>query len=148
MKISFIHMQILVHLHVNKTNFHKKGFTPGLAETKGNSEYRDWERRTGEFFRLLTCLTYLLFWWFWLYSVYFRPLGIYTKLDCYYAHDCPHAYHTRLLTRDRSMTFTTLSRHHVRFLHLHANLVYRRWCSLSSKASTTWTSHAFQSIIK
>ena len=30
-KISFIHMQILVHLHVNKTNFHMKGFAPGLA---------------------------------------------------------------------------------------------------------------------
>ena len=31
MKIGFIHMQILVQLHVNKTNLHKKGFTPGLA---------------------------------------------------------------------------------------------------------------------
>ena len=27
----FIYMQILVHLHVNKTNFHMKGFTLGLA---------------------------------------------------------------------------------------------------------------------
>ena len=26
MEISFIHMQILVHLHVNKTTFHMKGF--------------------------------------------------------------------------------------------------------------------------
>ena len=31
MEISFIHMQILVHLHVNKTNFHTKGFALGLA---------------------------------------------------------------------------------------------------------------------
>ena len=31
MEISFIHMQILVHLHVNKTNFHMKGFALGLA---------------------------------------------------------------------------------------------------------------------
>ena len=31
MKISFIHAQILVHLHVNKTNFHMKGFALGLA---------------------------------------------------------------------------------------------------------------------
>ena len=31
MEISFIHTQILVHLHVNKTNFHMKGFTLGLA---------------------------------------------------------------------------------------------------------------------
>ena len=32
MEISFIHTQILVHnLHVNKTNFHMKGFALGLA---------------------------------------------------------------------------------------------------------------------
>ena len=31
MEISFIHMQILVHLHVNKTNFYMKGFALGLA---------------------------------------------------------------------------------------------------------------------
>ena len=31
MEIGFIHMQILFHLHVNKTNFHMKGFTLGLA---------------------------------------------------------------------------------------------------------------------
>ena len=31
MEISFIHLQILVHLHVNKTSFHMKGFTLGLA---------------------------------------------------------------------------------------------------------------------
>ena len=31
MEISFIPMQILVHLHVNKTNFHMKGFALGLA---------------------------------------------------------------------------------------------------------------------
>ena len=31
MEISFIHTQILVHLHVNKTNFHVKGFALGLA---------------------------------------------------------------------------------------------------------------------
>ena len=31
MEISFIHTQILVHLHVNKTNFNIKGFTLGLA---------------------------------------------------------------------------------------------------------------------
>ena len=31
MEVSFIHMQILVHLHVNKTNFHMKGLTLGLA---------------------------------------------------------------------------------------------------------------------
>ena len=30
-EISFIHTQILVHLHVNKTNFHMKGFALGLA---------------------------------------------------------------------------------------------------------------------
>ena len=31
MEISFIHTHILVHLHVNKTNFHRKGFALGLA---------------------------------------------------------------------------------------------------------------------
>ena len=31
MEISFIHMQILFHLHVNKTSFHVKGFVQGLA---------------------------------------------------------------------------------------------------------------------
>ena len=31
MEISFIHTQIFVHLHVNKTNFHMKGFTLELA---------------------------------------------------------------------------------------------------------------------
>ena len=31
MEISFIHTQILVHLHVNKTNFHMKDFVLGLA---------------------------------------------------------------------------------------------------------------------
>ena len=31
MEISFIHTQILVHLHVNKTNFHMKGFALGVA---------------------------------------------------------------------------------------------------------------------
>ena len=31
METSFIHTQIWVHLHVNKTNFHMKGFAPGLA---------------------------------------------------------------------------------------------------------------------
>ena len=31
MEVSFIHTPILVHLHVNKTNFHMKGFAPGLA---------------------------------------------------------------------------------------------------------------------
>ena len=31
MKISIIHMHILVHLHVNKTNFHMRGLALGLA---------------------------------------------------------------------------------------------------------------------
>ena len=31
MKISFIHMQILVNLHASKTKFHMKGFALGLA---------------------------------------------------------------------------------------------------------------------
>ena len=31
MEISFIHTQILVHLHVNKTDFHIKDFALGLA---------------------------------------------------------------------------------------------------------------------
>ena len=31
MEISFIHTQILVHVHVNKTNFHMKGFALGIA---------------------------------------------------------------------------------------------------------------------
>ena len=30
-EISFIHTQILLHLHVNKTNFHMKGFALGLT---------------------------------------------------------------------------------------------------------------------
>ena len=40
MEISFIHMQILVHLHVNQTNFHMKGCTLRLAlkQVKGNWE--------------------------------------------------------------------------------------------------------------
>ena len=31
MEISFIHTEILVHVHVNKTIFHMKGFALGLA---------------------------------------------------------------------------------------------------------------------
>ena len=31
MKVSFIQTQILVHLHVNKTNFRMNGFPLGLA---------------------------------------------------------------------------------------------------------------------
>ena len=31
MEVSFIHAQISFHLHVNKTNFHMKGFAPGPA---------------------------------------------------------------------------------------------------------------------
>ena len=31
MEISFIHMQMNQNLHVNKTNFHMKGFALGLA---------------------------------------------------------------------------------------------------------------------
>ena len=31
MEINCIHLQILVHLHVNKTNFHMKDFALGLA---------------------------------------------------------------------------------------------------------------------
>ena len=31
METSFIHMQTVVHLHVNKTSFHTKGFTLGLT---------------------------------------------------------------------------------------------------------------------
>ena len=31
MEISFVHTQILVHLRVNKTNFHMKDFALGLA---------------------------------------------------------------------------------------------------------------------
>ena len=31
MEISFIHTHILVHLHVNKTDFHMKGLALGLA---------------------------------------------------------------------------------------------------------------------
>ena len=31
MEIGFIHTKILVRLHVNKTNFHMKGFALGLA---------------------------------------------------------------------------------------------------------------------
>ena len=41
MEISFIHTQSLVHLHVNKTNFHVKGFALGTrfeTEAKGNSK--------------------------------------------------------------------------------------------------------------
>ena len=34
METSFINMQILVHLHVNKTNFHMKGFALGLVLTQ------------------------------------------------------------------------------------------------------------------
>ena len=34
MEISFIHSQILVHLHVTKTKFHVKGFAPGLSLKK------------------------------------------------------------------------------------------------------------------
>ena len=43
MEINFIHcIQILIHLHVDKTNFHMKGFlstrTRFETEAKGNSE--------------------------------------------------------------------------------------------------------------
>ena len=40
MEISFIHTQILVHLHVNKTNFQMKDFPLGLAinKNKANSK--------------------------------------------------------------------------------------------------------------
>ena len=30
-KISFIHVRLLVHLHANKTNFHMKDFSLGLS---------------------------------------------------------------------------------------------------------------------
>ena len=40
MEISFIHMQILVHLQVNKTNFHVKGFTLGLTLKQRQNETR------------------------------------------------------------------------------------------------------------
>ena len=40
MEISFIHMQILVHLHVNKTYFRVKGFALGLALKQRRKETR------------------------------------------------------------------------------------------------------------
>ena len=40
MEISFIHTQILVHLHVNKTNFYMKGFALGLALKQGRKASR------------------------------------------------------------------------------------------------------------
>ena len=42
MKISFIPMQILVHLHVNKTNFYMKGFALGLALKQRRKATRKW----------------------------------------------------------------------------------------------------------
>ena len=46
MEISFIHTQVLVHLHVNKTNFHRKGFAPGLAlKQRRNATYCDCNSR-------------------------------------------------------------------------------------------------------
>ena len=36
-KLNFIN-QILVHLHVNKTNFHMKGFALGLALKRGERQ--------------------------------------------------------------------------------------------------------------
>ena len=40
MEISFIHTQIWVHLHVNKTNFHMKGFALGLASKQRRNATR------------------------------------------------------------------------------------------------------------
>ena len=42
MEISSIHMQILVHLHVNKTNFYMKGFALGLALKQRQKATRKW----------------------------------------------------------------------------------------------------------
>ena len=44
-KIYFIEMQILVHLHVNKTNFHMKGFELGLALKQRRKATRKWAIR-------------------------------------------------------------------------------------------------------
>ena len=45
MEISFIHTQILVHLHVNKTDFHMKGFALGLALKQRRKATRKWSIR-------------------------------------------------------------------------------------------------------
>ena len=42
MEISFIRMLILVHLHVNKTIVHMKGFTAGLAFKQRQRATRKW----------------------------------------------------------------------------------------------------------
>ena len=42
MEISFIHMHILVHLCVNKTNFHTKGFALGLALKQRRNATQKW----------------------------------------------------------------------------------------------------------
>ena len=53
MEISFIHMQILVHLHVNQTNFHNyerlRTRTRFETEAKGNLEIAySWGIQTNE----------------------------------------------------------------------------------------------------
>ena len=42
MEISFIHMKMNQHLHVNKTNFHMKGFALGLALKQRWKATRKW----------------------------------------------------------------------------------------------------------
>ena len=42
MKISVIHMQIAVHLHVNRTHFHMKDFALGLALKQTRKATRKW----------------------------------------------------------------------------------------------------------
>ena len=50
MEISFIHMQIWVYLHVNKTNFHLKGFTLGLVLKERRKATQKWPIHTTCFF--------------------------------------------------------------------------------------------------
>ena len=49
MEISFIHSQILVHLHVNKTNFYMKGFPLTRTRFETESEVAYWSWYTGAF---------------------------------------------------------------------------------------------------
>ena len=50
MEISFIQMQIWVYLHVNKTNFHLKGFTLGLVLKERRKATQKWPIHTTCFF--------------------------------------------------------------------------------------------------
>ena len=64
LEISFIHLQSLVHLHVNKTNFHMKGFTLGLALKQWRKATRKSPiRQSASIYFKSSCFNSSMTWW-------------------------------------------------------------------------------------